>query len=344
MIKKVGKWKYIAQRLEKESFSKMAEKARQIEKHLKEIYSETITVDFQKDYKSGVVDKMPLRHVIKANSYCVGCGQAGTILESGKCNACLYGRKYGICDDPHSEFGIFFKEIQELKMELKEEIVPFNVDCWNISEKNLRIITHFHGDHIPCRLPVEVVVPFDVKYLTEKSQYLSDKYSHYFNEQKTEMAIESIGKLKHVYDYIAMLKIEFEKKTAILVGDYDAPEWKKIEEAVKLHQPDYLIIPVYAKFISGQKGRLQKNSKHLSEAQRLLINEIKKIKRDLGKPEVIGLAHSKKAKKLRGIDIFIDYLQRLPSLDDYRDGLIGCESMEICKGCQRVHNGRRSKY
>ncbi len=236
----------------------------------------------------------------------------------------------------------------ELEEEIKEKSVPFNVDCWNISEKDPRIITHFHGDHIPCRFPVAVVVPFEVRYLTEKSQYLSDKYSHYFNEQKTKMKIENIGKVKHLYDYIPLLKIEFvqqsKKKTAILVGDYDAPEWKKIKEAVKWHQPDYLIIPVYAKFISGQKGRLQKNSKHLSEVQKLLINEVKKIKRDLGKPEVIGLAHSKKAKKLRGIDIFIDYLQRLPSLDDYRDGLIECGSMEICKGCQRVHNGRRNKY
>ncbi len=236
-----------------------------------------------------------------------------------------------------------------MELELKEkETISFNVDCWNISETDLRIITHFHGDHIPCRLPVEVVIPFEVRYLTENSQYLSDKYSHYFNEQKTEMTIESVGKVKHLYDYIAMLKIEFgqqsKKKTAILVGDYDAPGWKKIKEAVKQHQPDYFIIPVYVQFISGQKGRLQKNSKHLSEAQRSLINEIRKIKRDLGKPKVIGLAHSKKAKKLRGIDIFIDYSQRLPSLDEYRDGLVECGSRRICKGCQRAHNGHRNKY
>ncbi len=118
----------------------------------------------------------------------------------------------------------------------------------------------------------------------------------------------------------------------------------KQNQAVKQHQPDYFIIPVSAQFISEQKGRLQKNSKHLSEAQRSLINETKKIKRDLGKPKVIGLAHSKKAKKLRGIDIFIDYSQRLPSLDDYRDGLVECGSMEICKSCQRAHNGHKNKY
>ncbi len=239
----------------------------------------------------------------------------------------------------------------EKKMEAERRMVdeiPFNVDCWVISpEAKCRLLTHFHGDHIPCKLPVEIVVPFDVKFLTESSQYLSEKYSHYFKEQKTNMHIEAVGKVKHIHDDAAVLKIKFKRqsseKIVILVGDYDAPEWEKLAELVKRHQPDYFIFPVYTRFVSGQKGRLQRNSKHLSEAQRTLVREIKRIKRDLGKPVIVGLAHSKKAEKLRELDIFIEYSQRIPSLDNYRDGLVECGSMEICKGCQRVRNHHRSK-
>ena len=337
MTKKVGKWKYIAQRLEKENFSKMAEKARQIEKHLKEIYSETITVDFQKDYKSGVVDKMPLRHVIKANSYCVGCGQAGTISESGKCNACLYGRKYGICDDPHSEFGMFFKEIQELKMELKEESAPFNVDCWNNSEDNARrIITHLHNDHIPCR-PQQLVILGDALFDNPlRAEDLKDEGYIFISAEK--YGFKEIGTIKHLDIAGAKGKVRIlRKEDCIIVGDYDASSADDLFYTLRNAEPKTIVLPVYAKVISGTFGRLQRNSRDLHYKQRQLIHDLKGRRGPIGrKPVIIGMAHSKSATKAvreLKVDGFIEYSDRVPSRKDRKNNPNICGTIKYCEGC-----------
>lgn len=225
--------------------------------------------------------------------------------------------------------------------------LPFNVDCWNTGDKDaLRILTHFHGDHIPCELPAKLVVPVEVKTATPIAENNYERYYQQIEKQKGEfIKISEVRKIKHLGDTAVLLKLGFGSSTAMLIGDYDYPEWKELRDNVKNHRPlpDYFIFPIYAKKVSGAKGRLQSKSSDLYRVQRELVDELRKVRDVMGKPKLIGLAHSKEAKKLKGLNTFVSFDERVPSLDDYRYGLIECGSIDVCKGCQRLQNHDRMK-
>jgi len=221
---------------------------------------------------------------------------------------------------------------------------PFNIDCWVLNlETKCRIITHFHGDHLPCYLPARVVVPFEVKYLSDRSEHQYERLQRNFDEQKLpkNLKIEQVGKLRHLGDFVAVLKITDSEtsKEYIVIGDYDAPAGKELVRIIVKEKPDTMFLPIYSKYVSSKYGRAQELTSSLYETQKWVIKEIKKRSSET---KIIGLAHSEKARgKGLGLHGFFSFKRRIPSLDDYRQGFTKCGSTEFCKGCQRAKNGHR---
>ncbi len=223
----------------------------------------------------------------------------------------------------------------ELEEEIKEKSVPFNVDCWNISpQSDVRILTHFHKDHIPCLLPSALIVPFEVKYVDSYSEHQYNIYAKDIKEKKSPFEIKEVARGAHLNTTVPILSIKFKEKIAIIIGDYDPPAADTIIKCVKTEKPDFLIIPAYAKKVSNKKGRLLEKPTNLSDAQKYIIREVRKIKKVFGKPVIITLAHSKKAERLP-VDIHIEYNQKIPSLLDYQSGVVECNSYDFCEKCKR---------
>ncbi len=217
----------------------------------------------------------------------------------------------------------------ELEEEIKEKSVPFNVDCWNISpQSDVRILTHFHKDHIPCLLPSALIVPFEVKYVDSYSEHQYNIYAKDIKEKKSPFEIKEVARGAHLNTTVPILSIKFKENSedidsllnniepvgaeeksdkediAIIIGDYDPPAADTIIKCVKTEKPDFLIIPAYAKKVSNKKGRLLEKPTNLSDAQKHIIQKVRKIKKVFGKPVIINLAHSKKAERLP-VDIHI---------------------------------------
>ncbi|HDL15438.1 MAG TPA: hypothetical protein ENH28_04720 [Euryarchaeota archaeon] len=205
-----------------------------------------------------------------------------------------------------------------------------NIDCWNFGGKN-RVLTHSHEDHIPCRPMKLSILPdtnTDFYHLYEELQGAGYTF-------KSDLKIKEVCKVEHLAGYVRVLLIEENCVSAIVIGDYDPPSWREIVKTVGNKEPDILFIPVYAKLVSNQKGRLLKTSKDLYFIQKKMVKEIQRKMRGLKQPYIVGMAHSKRAVTFQGLDEFIPYNQRIPSLLEYNKCLILCGEYSICKGCPR---------
>jgi hypothetical protein len=212
----------------------------------------------------------------------------------------------------------------------------FNIDCWNNSEDNApRVITHLHNDHIPCR-PQPIIIGNALLDNYPRAEELKDEgYTFILAENH---GFEDIGKVKHLDNagakgYVRILR----KGDCIIVGDYDAVSADDLFYLLRDAKPKTIVLPIYAKVISGRLGRVQRNSRDLHYKQRQLINDLKGRKGPIDrKPVIIGMAHSKSAthavKELR-VDGFIEYSDRVPSRKDRQNNPDICGTIEYCEGC-----------
>ncbi len=205
-----------------------------------------------------------------------------------------------------------------------------NIDCWNVGGKS-RVLTHSHEDHIPCRqmkLSILSDTQVDSYLLYQTLQKIGYLFKH-------DLKVKEVCKVEHLAGYVRVLLIEENCVSAIVVGDYDPPSWREIVKTVGNKEADILFIPVYAKLVSNQKGRLLKTSKDLFIVQKKMVKIIRRKMIGLKQPYIVGMAHSKGAFAFQGLDEFIPYNQRIPSLLEYKEGLISCGEFNICKGCPR---------
>ena len=122
---------------------------------------------------------------------------------------------------------------------------------------------------------------------------------------ESDLKVKEVCKVKHLAGYVRVLLIEENCVSAIVIGDYDPPSWKEIVKTVGNKEPDILFIPVYAKLVSNQKGRLLKTAKDLFIIQKKMVKIIQRKMRGLKQPYIVGMAHSKGAVTFQGLDEFI---------------------------------------
>ncbi len=91
---------------------------------------------------------------------------------------------------------------------------------------------------------------------------------------KSDLKVKEVCKVEHLAGYLRVLLIEINCVSAIVIGDYDPPSWREIVKTVGNKEPDILFIPVYAKLVSNQKGRLLKTSKDLFIVQKKMVKII----------------------------------------------------------------------
>lgn len=110
LTKKPSVYEWVSEKLMELGLYDVAVKALTVEKHMKEIYGNTITKkwveDFKKiqeDYESkGLVEKLNLLSTVASNSkYCIACEKS--II----CDLCKYGEKFKECKWDFSERGSF---------------------------------------------------------------------------------------------------------------------------------------------------------------------------------------------------------------------------------------------
>ncbi len=208
----------------------------------------------------------------------------------------------------------------------------FNIDCWNNSEDNARrIITHLHNDHIPCK-PQPLVILEEAAFDNySRAENLRDE--GYTLEFEEKYGFKEIGTIKHSDGKIRILK----KENCIIVGDYDASSADDLFYILRNAESKTIVLPIYAKVISGTFGRLQRNSRDLHYKQRQLIHDLKGRRGPIGrKPVIIGLAHSKSATKAvreLKVDGFIEYSDRVPSRKDRKNNPDICGTLKYCEGC-----------
>jgi len=113
-----SKWEWIEEKLRELGYSDLADMAKEIEQHLKEIYGNTVTEEWSRNYKlvnisydEWSTDRGRLLDICRVSddrTYCVACDRARRKVGSWFCcNACEYGELYGRCSDKESEYDRF---------------------------------------------------------------------------------------------------------------------------------------------------------------------------------------------------------------------------------------------
>lgn len=109
----LSKWKFIGLWCLFKGERKLAKKAFEFEKFLKDTYGETITENWKTDIyreKLRMFYNSPIEiyyRIIISSSYCIACEI------SKHCNNCEFMKKFGFCDDLKSEFSKFKREFKE---------------------------------------------------------------------------------------------------------------------------------------------------------------------------------------------------------------------------------------
>ena len=99
-----SKWEYIRDACRELGYEEAAGIADEIEKVLKDIYGDTKTIAWMRDYIDVKEECLSARDVYKLagdTKYCVGC------MEDVKCNICRFGERTGLCMRSHSLFQRF---------------------------------------------------------------------------------------------------------------------------------------------------------------------------------------------------------------------------------------------
>lgn len=121
----LGKWGWIALKLEEMHEHKLSEMAAEIDEHMQELYGTTITPRWSEQYEITVNDYNKLKHddfkgklrfledISTATKFCVACFKS-----NWECTECKYGETYGVCIidvciiDDLSEYNTFSLEIR----------------------------------------------------------------------------------------------------------------------------------------------------------------------------------------------------------------------------------------
>ena len=103
------KWEWIASGIHELGYPNLAEMALVIDKHIAELYGERkVTEEWCNAYDEIYnlnKDPASIRYIINNSDFCYSCNNSD--IQKLDCIDCIYGQKYGVCEDMDSEFGIF---------------------------------------------------------------------------------------------------------------------------------------------------------------------------------------------------------------------------------------------